>query len=78
MAAPKERGEEVRVLRSELTFPSETGEPRKVVYVTYTVKDLPPGVITIPKGEWTEKREAELIKADVEARRKVKPVTVRV
>jgi len=69
--------EEVTVRRSELSLPTAEGATRTIVYVTYFSRDMPPGLVTIPKDEWTEAHEAELIKADLEARRKAKPATVK-
>jgi len=73
-----DKGEEVSIRRSEIPMPTAEGTPTTMIYVTYSTKDLPPGLITIPKAEWTEKKELELIKKDLEARRKARAVTVRV
>jgi len=69
--------EEVRVRRTEIMVPTAEGEPAAMIYTTYMVKDLPPGLITIPKAAWTAEREAELIREDVKKRREAKPTTVR-
>lgn len=60
-----------------ISVPTAEGEPAIMVYVTYTVKDLPPGLVTIPQAEWSEEREAELIREDIKKRREAKPTTIR-
>jgi len=69
--------EEVRVRRTEIMVPTAEGAPAVMVYVTYTTKDLPPGLITIPKAEWISEKEAALIREDIKKRREAKPATVR-
>lgn len=73
----KAEGEEVKIRRTEIVVPTAEGSGELMVYVTYTVKDLPPGLITIPKKQWSEETEAALIKKDVERRRKIKPTVIR-
>lgn len=78
MAEKEEKpSEEVKISRTEINVPSATGEPATVLYITYTTKDLPPGLIHISKGEWTPEKEAELIRADLKKRRETKPATIR-
>lgn len=64
---------EVTVRRSEILTPTETGEARKVLYITYTTKDLPPGLITIPADEWSQEKENELIRQSIKDRKETKP-----
>jgi hypothetical protein len=78
VAAPAPKGEEISIRRSEIPIPTAEGPPKAVIYITYSTKDLPPGLITIPKEEWTAAKEAELIKKDLEVRRKAKALTVRI
>jgi len=78
VAAPAPKGEEISIRRAEIPVPTAEGPPKAVIYVTYSTKDLPPGLITIPKEEWTAVKEAELIRKDLEARRKAKATTVRI
>jgi len=73
----KAEAEEVQIRRTEIMVPTAEGPAAAMIYVTYTVKDLPPGLITIPKAEWTEEKEAELIRKDIEARRAAKPTVIR-
>ena len=74
----EEEAEEVEVRRSEMALPAAEGKTETTIYVTYTVKDLPPGLITIPKAKWTAEHEAELIREDVTKRRLTKPTTIRI
>lgn len=74
----KPEAEEVRVRRTEIMVPVAEGEPSAMIYVTYTVKDLPPGLITISKAEWTAEKEADLIREDIKKRRAAKPTVVRI
>ena len=57
--------------------PAAEGAAAGMIYVTYTVKDLSPGLISIPKAEWTSEHEADLIREDIKKRREVKPTTIR-
>ena len=77
MAKPAEVGEEVSVRRSRVEMPTAEGPPEALLYITYSTKDLPPGLVIIPEKEWSEAKEKERIKQDLEERRKLKPVTVR-
>jgi len=70
--------EEVRIRRTEIMVPTAEGAPAAMIYVTYIVKDLPPGLVTIPKTEWTSEKEAELIREDVKKRREAKPSAIRI
>ena len=62
---------EVTVRRTELPTPTIDDPERKVIQVEYRLGELPPRFIIIPKAEYTKEKEAELIKADIEARKKV-------
>ena len=73
-----EEAEEVTIRRTEIMVPTAEGPAAAMIYVTYTVRDLPPGLVTIPKAQWSEEVEAALIKEDIERRRKAKPITIRV
>ena len=77
MVEEKPEAEEVTIRRTEIMVPTAEGPAAVMVYVTYTVKDLPPGLVTIPKAEWTEEKEAELIRKDIEKRRAEKPIVIR-
>jgi len=70
--------EEVQVRRTELQIPRPGAEPETVVYITYMTKDLPPGLVTISKAEWTLEEEIKRIRADIDGRRKVKPSVIRI
>jgi len=73
----KPAAEEVQVRRSRIALPTTEGEPQATIYVTYTVKGLTPGLITIPEKEWSAEREAELIRDDIKKRRETGPTTIR-
>jgi len=73
----KPEAEEVQVRRSRIVLPTAEGEPQAMIYVTYTVKGLTPGLMTIPEKEWTTEKEAELIREDVKKRRETAPTTIR-
>ena len=78
MAEKEEKpSEEIRLSRTEIKVPTVTGEPATMLYITYTTKDLPPGLIKMPKDEWTAAKEIELIRADIKKRRETKPATIR-
>jgi len=68
---------EVHIRRTEIMVPTAEGPAAVMVYTTYTVKDLPPGLVTIPKAQWSEEAEAALIKKDIEKRRAEKPIVKR-
>lgn len=74
---PKAEAEEVTIRRTKIMVPAAEGEAVTMVYVTYSTKDLPPGLITIPEKEWTEEKEAGLIREDIKKRRETKPTTLR-
>lgn len=78
MAKEEEKpSEEVKISRTEIKVPTSTGEPTTMLYVTYTTKDLPPGLITMPKEGWTAEKEAALIRENLKKRRESKPATIR-
>ena len=77
VAEEKAEGEEVKIRRTEIPVPTADGPAETMIYVTYTVKDLPPGLVTIRKKEWSAEAEALLIKKDIEERRKEKPTVIR-
>lgn len=78
MAEPeKAEAEEVTIRRTKIMVPGAEGEAETMVYVTYSTKDLPPGLITIREKEWTAEKEAELIREDLKKRRETKPTTIR-
>lgn len=78
MAEPEEEAaEEVTIRRSKIMVPTADAGAETMIYITYSTKDLPPGLITIPEKEWTAEKEAELIREDVKKRRETKPTTIR-
>lgn len=77
MAEEKEEAEEVRVSRTEIMTPTRDGPPVLMVHTTYFVRGLVPGLVSLPKEEWSEEREAELIREDIKKRRKEKPTVIR-
>ena len=77
MAEPEAPPEEVRIRRTEVEVPQPVGPPKIMIYTSYVVADLPPSYIVMPKEEWTEEKEAELIRQDVKRRREAKPTLIR-
>ena len=78
MAEERPPAEEIRIRRTEVLVPQRVGPPKTMIYTSYIVADLPPGYVSILKEEWTEEKEAELIREDIKKRREVKPALVRI
>lgn len=76
-AEEKPEAEEVQIRRTEILVPTAAGTAEPMIYITYTTKDLPPGLVTLAKKEWTAEKEAELIREDIKKRREVKPSVIR-
>lgn len=75
----KEKELEVTITsRRDAVFPTEEGGQRVEVWTNYRYGRMAPGLIKIPKEEWSAEKEKELIKADIEARLKEKPEVVKV
>jgi len=72
-----EEAEEVTISRTEINVPQVTGSPKTMLYITYSTKDLPPGLIQIPKDEWTKELEVERIREDLKKRRETAPEKIR-
>ena len=58
------------------TFP-KIATPVETIIVTYVGEGLPPHSLHIPKEEWTQKKEDELIAKDIHERLKFKAETRR-
>lgn len=67
---------EVRVKRTELLVPTPDDPERKIIMVEYRSGELPPRFLHIPKAEYSEEREKEEIKKDLEARVAIKEETL--
>ena len=77
MAEENKQGEEITILgREEIVTYPKINQPAYQIAVTYATKDLPPKTIFIPKEEYSKEKEAELIKKDIEERRKTTPETL--
>jgi len=76
--AEKEEYEVTIIGREEITVFPRLREAVRVKMVTYVAAGLPPATIEIPVEEYTEEREKELIRADIERRLKFKPETYKV
>jgi len=63
--------------RAEITTFPEVTKPVEVIMTTYVGEGLPPGYVEIPKEEWTQEKEDELIARDIHERLKFKPETRR-
>lgn len=76
-AGAEAEAEEIEIRRTRIRLPTVEGEPEAEIRVTYRVKGLPPGLLTIPEKEWTAEKEVELIREDVKKRRETRPTTIR-
>jgi len=75
----EEQEYEVTIIgREEVTVFPRLREAVRVYMITYVAAGLPPATIEIPVEEYTEEREKELIRADIERRLKFKPETYKV
>jgi len=60
----------VRILsRIEFTDRSDPFKPVQKIMVTYLTEDGILGTVSIPKSEWSEKKEQEIIAAELKKRR---------
>ena len=60
----------VRILsRIEFTDRSDPFKPVQKLMITYLTEDGILGTVSIPKNEWTEKKEQEIIAAELKKRR---------
>jgi hypothetical protein len=57
--------QEVQVSRTLIPAPTPDRPDRQVYQIEYRAGGLPPHFVYIDKAEWTEKKEAEAIKADL-------------
>lgn len=64
--------------RHESVFPTEEGETRTEVWIHYRYKRMPPGLVRIPKEDYTLEVEKDLIRAQIEERLEEKPETLKV
>jgi len=64
--------------RREVPFPTEEGGIRFEVWTSYRYGRIPPGLVKIPKEQYTPEEEARRIKADLQARLAGKPEVLRV
>ena len=77
MAEEKKEYQWTIIARDEVTTFPKIATPVQTILVTYVGEGLPPGTISIPKEEWTQKKEDELIAKDVHERLKFKAETRR-
>jgi len=78
MAKEEKKEYEWTVLsRDHVTTYPRIGEAVETVIITYVGEGLPPGTISIPKAEWSLKKEDQLIAKDIHERLKWKPETRR-
>jgi len=73
MAEEKKVYEWTVIARDEVTTFPKIGTPVETIIVTYVGEGLPPDSVSIPKEEWSQKREDELIAAKIHERLKFKP-----
>jgi len=75
----KEGELEVRIIeRREVPFPTEEGGIRFEVWTSYRYGRIPPGLVKIPKEQYTPEEERARIKADIQARSAGQPEILRV
>jgi len=77
MAEEKKMYEWTVIARDEVTTFPEIAKPVVEVVTTYVGEGLPPSTVHIPKDEWTQKKEDEMIARDIYQRLKFKPETRR-
>ena len=72
MSEEKREYEWTIIARDTVTTFPKVGEAVETIIVTYVGEGLPPSSLEIPKEEWTQKREDELIAKDIHERLKFK------
>jgi hypothetical protein len=60
--------QQVEVTRTLLPSPTVDNPERMVYQIEYRVGTLPPHFVYCEKSEWNEKKEKELIQADIKKR----------
>jgi hypothetical protein len=63
--------------RDEIVTYPKIGQAVKTIVVTYVGEGLPPRSVFIPKDEWTQAKEDEVIARDIHERLKFRPETRR-
>ena len=69
-------GQEVEVTRILLPSPTVDNPNRQVYQIEYRAGTLPPHFVYIDKDQWTEKKEKELIQADIKKIMETKKTTI--
>ena len=64
--------------RDETTTYPEVGKAVTIVLITYIAAGLPPHTVRIPKDRWNTEAEKAAIRASIEERLKMKPISYRV
>jgi len=64
--------------RSEVVTYPGLNKPATTVMVTYVAANLPPHTLHIPKQDWSEPKEKQLIRKSIDERLKAKPEAYRV
>jgi len=59
--------------RTTITTHPKPGVTQDVIFTTYVGEGLPPASISIPKEEWSQEKEDELIARDIHKRLQIKP-----
>jgi len=77
VAEEKKEYEWTVIARDEVTTFPKIGVAVETVITTYVGEGLPPDTVSIPKEEWTQEKEDELIAARIHERLRVKPETRR-
>jgi len=73
VAEEKREYEWTVIARDEVTTFPKIGTPVETIIVTYVGEGLPPDTVSIPKEQWTQKREDQLIAKAIHERLKFKP-----
>jgi len=77
MAEEKKEYEWTVIARDTVTTFPKIATPVETIIVTYVGEGLPPDSVHIPKDEWSQKLEDEMIAKAIHERLKFKPETRR-
>jgi len=77
MAEEKKEYEWIIIAREEVTTYPEIAKPVVEIQTTYVGEGLAPATVHMPKDEWSQEKEDEMIARDIHERLKIKPETRR-
>ena len=68
--------QEVDVSRVLLPSPTAEDPARRTYKIRYVAGELPPAYVWLPEKDWTQEKEAEAIKEDIQRRLKHRRETI--